>query len=82
VTVRAVRDDDDPASGHYEVRDHSDMRGLVTVYWHPDDGGSPTPILTIGPGRIPPLAAALAEWELANQIPAQTGRAVSDDGAV
>jgi hypothetical protein len=76
--------------GHYELRDHPQIKGLIGIYWHPDRGPADArPFITIGPGAIPLLAEALADWELNHhEVPqprqeAGPGlRAVTDDGEI
>jgi hypothetical protein len=47
--------------GHYELRDHPSIGGLVNIVWCPD--GVPASVMvTIGADRLGPLAAALAEY--------------------
>jgi hypothetical protein len=74
-------------TGHYIVRFHPSIKGLVNIYWqanesaHPD----PRPLLTLGASAVPVLAEALAEWELEHHAPPPRHgglRAVNDDGAV
>lgn len=77
-------------TGHYEIRDHPSIKGLLNVFWCPNSGPSdPRPLLTLGGTAVPLLAEALAEWELAHQVPPPrrtTGkpglRVVNDDGAI
>ena len=59
------------SSGHYEVRDHPSIAGLLTICWCPD--GRPRSVMvTIGADRLPRLAEAL------NDYLGPGGRAVDD----
>jgi hypothetical protein len=77
-------------TGHYEVRPHPSVAGLVDVHWCPDAGrADPRPMLTMGEDRVPLLAEALADWELARAEPPAPAarpvsrlRAVGEDGAL
>ena len=80
--------------GRYVVEDHSSIKGLLSVYWHPEGHlrHDPRPIVNLGPGAVPLLAEALAEWELEHRVspaPRQAPsssrgqlRAVNDDGVI
>lgn len=50
------------ATGHYEVRDHPSIGGLVVIWWSPDDGPPAPTNMTFGADRVPLLAAALGEY--------------------
>jgi hypothetical protein len=73
-------------SGHYELRDHPTLDGLVVIWWCPVTGQASPSNMTLGKERIPLLAEACADWELAQvPPPRQAGgglRAVRDDGTV
>jgi hypothetical protein len=74
-------------TGRYECREHSSIKGLVSVYWIPEHGApDPRPLLNLGPSAVPLLAEALAEWELAHHVPeprpAPGLRIVNDDGEI
>jgi hypothetical protein len=70
----------------YELRDHPSLGGLVVVWWCPQDGTPQRTNITLGGDRVPLLAAALADWELAHHRPVPRPRpglrAVTEDGAV
>lgn len=80
-------------TGHYEAREHPSIKGLVNLFWCPNEGHPDTrPMLTLGESAVPMLAEALADWELAHKVPPpprnETGRsaghlrAVNDDGVI
>jgi hypothetical protein len=84
---------DQPPNGRYVAEEHPSIKGLVCVYWVPQGRHrDPRPLLTLGPGAVPLLAEALAEWELEHQVtpaPRQAPsssrgqlRAVNDDGVI
>jgi hypothetical protein len=54
--------------GHYEVRDHPSIADLLNIHWCPDTGPSAI-MVTIGADRVPLLAEALTEYELAHSDP-------------
>jgi hypothetical protein len=72
-------------SGHYELRDHPTLEGLVVIWWCPEVGPPDPTNMTLGAERIPLLAEACAEWELAQVPPPRPGgglRVVREDGAL
>lgn len=78
-------------TGHYEVADHPSVRGLLSIYWHPEGQlrRDPRPVVNLGPEAVPLLAEALAEWELEHQAqpaprqaPSARLRVVNEDGVV
>jgi hypothetical protein len=82
---------DQPPNGRYVAEEHPTIKGLVCVYWVPQgQHRDPRPLLTLGPGAVPLLAEALADWELAHhapppapqQAPSRRLRAVNDDGVI
>jgi hypothetical protein len=53
--------------GHYELRDHPSIGGLVNIVWCPD--GQPASVMvTIGAGRLGPLAYALDRYIARNPV--------------
>jgi hypothetical protein len=82
------------AKGRYEVDDHASVKGLLSIYFYPPGQArrDPRPLVNIGPEAVPLLAEALAEWELAHQVPPTPApsqeaprrrlRAVNDDGVL
>jgi hypothetical protein len=57
------------AAGHYEVRPHPSLKDLVVIWWCPVDGITTPTNITLGVQRVPMLAEALADYELANTEP-------------
>jgi hypothetical protein len=71
--------------GHYEVRDHASVTGLVVIWWKPSDGPPSPTNMTLGLDRVPLLAEALADWELRHvelpeHEPPHSLRVVREDG--
>jgi len=60
---RGVRNDEPPGPpGHYEVRDHPSLGGLVVIWWVPAAGPPSATNMTLGVERVPLLAEALARY--------------------
>jgi len=57
------------AAGRYELRPHPSLDGLVVIWWLPTVGPPGPTNITLGVERVPLLAEALAEYELAHAEP-------------
>jgi hypothetical protein len=74
-------------TGHYELRDHPTLAGLVALWWCPNTGPATPSNINFAQERIPLLAEALAEWELSHTVPPprhEPGRLriVGEDGSI
>jgi hypothetical protein len=76
-------------AGHYELRAHPKLRGIVNIWWCPAGGPPAQTNMSIGAERVPLLAEALADWELAHAEPPAPPakhvtrlRAVGEDGTI
>lgn len=56
---RHRRGDHRDRPGHYEIRDHPSLAGLVVIWWCPAAGVPGPTNMTLGAERVPLLAEAL-----------------------
>jgi hypothetical protein len=63
--MNTERDRGGLVAGHYEVRDHPSIAGLLTICWCPD-GRPRTVMVTIGADRLPLLGQAISAYLASN----------------